>query len=172
METTTPISTLEFTKRANIVVRAVIRHDDKYLVVQEGKPYCYGKYAFVGGKLDMGEFLADAVVREIKEETEVVAKPLGIIGVRHSLWEDGEGFTVEFFFLAEALEIPETFPTSKEIIAVHWKTVEELESIKAAGEFRNTSQEAVVGYLREGKTLPLTQLKQDMTGSLKGASLK
>jgi 8-oxo-dGTP diphosphatase len=48
-----------------------------------------GRYMLPGGLLDPGETLDVAVVREVREETGVIAEPRGIIGVRSRYTERG-----------------------------------------------------------------------------------
>jgi 8-oxo-dGTP pyrophosphatase MutT (NUDIX family) len=43
-----------------------------------------GRWALVGGIVDPGESPADAVVREVFEETAVVVEPIRVTGVYHS----------------------------------------------------------------------------------------
>ena len=56
-----------------IAGKAVIRYNDKILVVRESSKYAdgtqVGKYDVVGGRLTPGEPFADSLLREIKEET-------------------------------------------------------------------------------------------------------
>ena len=53
----------------NIVCATVIVRDNKILMVQEAKKKAYKKWWIPGGKLDEGETVFDAAVRETKEET-------------------------------------------------------------------------------------------------------
>lgn len=53
------------------VVAAIIKYQDKILCVQRGKgkyDYISLKYEFPGGKVEKGESLTEAIVREIQEE--------------------------------------------------------------------------------------------------------
>lgn len=60
------------------VVAAIIKHNDKILCVQRGEhkfDYIADKFEFPGGKVEPGETLQEAVIREIKEELDMVIKP-------------------------------------------------------------------------------------------------
>jgi ADP-ribose pyrophosphatase YjhB (NUDIX family) len=54
-----------------------------------------GRWALPGGQMDVGEYLADSAVREVKEETGLAVEVVGIIGIytdpRHVIaYDDGE----------------------------------------------------------------------------------
>jgi ADP-ribose pyrophosphatase YjhB (NUDIX family) len=53
----------------SIVCGVVLEHNGKYLLVQEKQPKAYGKWSLPGGRVDAGETLEQAAVREAKEET-------------------------------------------------------------------------------------------------------
>ena len=52
-----------------VIVGAVIEKEGKYLLVQEAKESCRGKWNLPAGHLDPGETMADGAKREAKEET-------------------------------------------------------------------------------------------------------
>ena len=60
-------------KKASInVVAAVICEDKKFLIAQRGRRKDYGLlWEFPGGKVEQGETLEEALLREIKEEIDV-----------------------------------------------------------------------------------------------------
>ena len=58
------------TARPTVAVGAfVFDGDDRVLLVQRGRPPGEGLWTVPGGRVELGESLADAVVREVREET-------------------------------------------------------------------------------------------------------
>jgi 8-oxo-dGTP diphosphatase len=66
----------------------VVRHNE-ILVVRMTYGPSRGRYMLPGGLLDPGETLDGAVVREVQEETGIIAEPRGIIGVRSRYTDRG-----------------------------------------------------------------------------------
>lgn len=50
-------------------VSAAIYHQGRFLLVRRGRPPALGLYAFPGGRIEAGETAAEAVRREVSEET-------------------------------------------------------------------------------------------------------
>ncbi|APE45974.1 ADP-ribose pyrophosphatase (plasmid) [Sulfitobacter alexandrii] len=57
-------------------VLAVMQHEDRFLLVRRANPPDAGYWGFPGGKMEPGETVTDAAVRELFEETAVVAEPV------------------------------------------------------------------------------------------------
>lgn len=57
------------------VVAAIIHHEGKILATQRGYGDFKDGWEFPGGKVEKGESPEEAIVREIKEELDVVIKP-------------------------------------------------------------------------------------------------
>jgi 8-oxo-dGTP diphosphatase len=55
--------------RPQIAVGAIVIHDDALLMVQRANDPGKGLWSLPGGRVEHGEFLADALRREVKEET-------------------------------------------------------------------------------------------------------
>lgn len=51
-----------------VVAEVVLQKDDKFLLVQEKQAKAYGKWNLPAGKVDKGESLEQAAVREAREE--------------------------------------------------------------------------------------------------------
>lgn len=64
-----------------IIVGGVVEKDNKYLLVQESKPKCYGKWNIPAGHLDPGESIFDGAKREIKEETNCDVELTGVCNI-------------------------------------------------------------------------------------------
>jgi len=63
-------------------VGGVIWHNDRVLLVQRRQNPGKGMWTIPGGYVDQGESIGDAIIREIREETGISAKPLSVICVR------------------------------------------------------------------------------------------
>ncbi len=57
-----------------------MRRNELLLIQRAGEPYA-GQWALVGGKWDFGETLAEAVVREVQEETGLITQFVALRGV-------------------------------------------------------------------------------------------
>lgn len=64
-----------------LTVDAVWIRAGKVLLVRRGNPPFRGFWAFPGGFVELEETVEEAVVRELHEETGLVGRPVGIVGV-------------------------------------------------------------------------------------------
>ena len=62
-------------------VGAVVFRDDDVLLIKRGKPPFEGQWSIPGGKLEYGEKVKDAIIREVMEETGVEISFIGILDV-------------------------------------------------------------------------------------------
>lgn len=63
-----------------LAVGAVVVHDGQLLLVRRGRPPAAGLWSVPGGRVEPGETLADAVVREVREETGLDVEPRELLG--------------------------------------------------------------------------------------------
>lgn len=72
----------------------VVRRGHRFLLTQEQK---YGKtWSIPGGRVEPGESLANAAVREVLEETGVPVRLDGVLRIEHSPGDDGSRVRVIF----------------------------------------------------------------------------
>ncbi|WP_436786458.1 NUDIX hydrolase [Yinghuangia sp. YIM S10712] len=85
-----------------IDVHVILREGDKILLSQRGSPYGYGQWHAPSGKLDAGEPLISAAVREAYEEVGVDIEPdhLRLVHVVHHRQGGGSADRIGFFFEA------------------------------------------------------------------------
>src|SRR5687768_4772169 len=72
-------------------VLAIARRGEKLLLVRRRNPPDAGKWGFPGGAQELGETVAAAAVRELREETGVEADPSGALDVVDFIERDQEG---------------------------------------------------------------------------------
>ncbi len=77
--------------RPIVGVLAVVLRGDRALVVRRANPPMAGRWGFPGGVLELGETVAEGAMRELVEETGVVAEPIGPLTVIDTIDRDDEG---------------------------------------------------------------------------------
>ena len=71
-------------------VGALIFDRDRILMAQRGKEPLKGWWSLPGGALELGESLADGVRREVREETGLEIRPLGVLEIFERIMRDAE----------------------------------------------------------------------------------
>lgn len=72
-------------------VSIVVLDGDRVLLVRRGRPPNAGRHAPVGGRVEPGEALEAAALREVAEETGVTVRLVGRCGSREIAATDGDG---------------------------------------------------------------------------------
>ena len=88
--------------RPIVAVLAVVLRGEQALIVQRAQQPNAGRWGFPGGVLELGETVAEGAMRELAEETGIVAKPAGILDVHDAITRDAEG-RVQFHYLLIAV---------------------------------------------------------------------
>ena len=111
-----------------IIVGGVLEKDGKYLLVQEAREKCYGKWNLPAGHLDPNETIIEAAKREIKEESGLDVELTGVCQIGNRKSEDD--IFVSVIFSTKVLGGDIKFDPN-EILDVKWFLYEELLSMKA-----------------------------------------
>lgn len=61
------------------------------LLIQRAKPPAAGFYSLPGGRVERGEVMADAAIRELQEETGLLARMIGFVDHVEHIERDGAG---------------------------------------------------------------------------------
>lgn len=80
-----------------IVGSLIINNNNKLLFCKS--PKWKGKYTIFGGKVEYGETIEDAVIRETKEETRLDVKPIAKLGILNSIFDSGFHEKRHFIFI-------------------------------------------------------------------------
>ena len=142
--------------KPTLVVSAGIVRDDRLLMVQEGKEHCRGMWGLPGGRVEPDEPLCDAIVREIREETALEARPIGITRVIRYVSQLGY-HTIRFNFVVEV--IGGTMRVDgDEILDALWMSFDEIDAL-ADEQIRTPSiARQLIRDVREHRIYPLDSI--------------
>lgn len=111
--------------RVEVVAAAVIKKDERYLLVQEKQKRAYGLWNFPAGRVDVGDTIEQTAVKEAKEETGYdVALVRKLI-----VHQDTANESVKHAFEANIIGGELLFPKD-EILDAQWFTVDEIRKMK------------------------------------------
>jgi ADP-ribose pyrophosphatase len=79
-------------------VSVLVQREGKVLLVQRGRPPAAGYWAFPGGRVELGEKLAEAAAREVQEETGLQVE-IGDLIDRAEIIRRDEGGAIEAHFV-------------------------------------------------------------------------
>ena len=110
----------------------LLRDDANRMLVQDRTDPSWPVLCFPGGHVEIGETCADAVIREMQEETGLTVLNPHLCGVKQFPIENGRYLV----FLFEASEY-EGELTSSEEGAMYWVPAEQLKSVNPVSDFED-----------------------------------
>ena len=88
-----------YPQRPILAVSAAILRDDKLLVVRRARHPAINLYTLPGGGVEVGETLAQAVAREVREETALEIEPVALAGHREVIARDAQARVERHFVI-------------------------------------------------------------------------
>jgi len=111
------------------VAHTVVRHAGRFLLVKERK---HGLWFLPGGRVEEGEGLLDAALRETREETGVPVQLEALLRLEHT--PTAYGARLRVFFLARPVDIDLPLrPDGREILEARWFEVHEISALALRG---------------------------------------
>jgi 8-oxo-dGTP diphosphatase len=112
-------------------VGALIFKDDCILMAQRGKQPLQGWWSLPGGALEVGERLADAVRREVREETGLEIEPLGVLEIFERIMKDETGAAEYHYVLVDYVceVVGGTLRPGDDVCAVDWVKKKDLQKL-------------------------------------------
>lgn len=114
--------------RARLSVGAVIVRDGAILLVRRANPPFEGYWSLPGGKVNFGERIHNALVREVREETGLVVEPGKFAGLLESIDPDGGWHFVILDYFAEVTG--GTLIAKDDALEATWVQMEEITKMK------------------------------------------
>ena len=117
----------EYPERPVVGVGGVVIRDGRALLVRRGSKPLKGQWSIPGGTLELGETIAEGVVRELREETGLDVRVVDLIEVFERIFP-GEGRPQYHFVILDYLcEAPNGTPQpGSDVTDVAFATEEEL----------------------------------------------
>jgi 8-oxo-dGTP diphosphatase len=88
-----------YPQRPYLAVSAAIVRDGKVLVVRRARKPALNLYTLPGGAVETGETLHEAVIREVREETQLTIEPVALAGHREAIMRDDQGRVERHFVI-------------------------------------------------------------------------
>jgi ADP-ribose pyrophosphatase YjhB (NUDIX family) len=117
-----PLDDRRYPQRPIIGVGALILKRDRILMAQRGKKPLKGSWSLPGGALETGESLADGVRREVREETGLDIRTLGVLEIFERIMRDASGAPEYHYVLIDYMcrMVGGTLAPGDDVCAVEW----------------------------------------------------
>ena len=113
------------TIKVEVVAGVVLKKDGKYLLLQEKQPKAYMLWNFPAGRVDVGETIEQAAIRETKEESGYDVELIRQIKIFHAKSTDVVKHVFEAKIIGGELNFPED-----EMLDAKWFTFDEIKGMK------------------------------------------
>ncbi len=114
--------------KPEVAVGAVARRGDELLLVQRGRAPAVGEWSLPGGRVQFGETLSAAVVREVGEETGLQVAVNRYLGWVERIGADPEPYHFVIHDFLVDLRDPSSTPVAgDDAAAVEWVHIDRLE---------------------------------------------
>lgn len=108
------------------VVYAFIRNKNNQILMVENHE---GHWSFPGGKVETGESLEKAVIREVEEETGLIIKPGKIVAINEGKFLKRNHHAIFITFEGEIIGGIEGIRMPDEILHLQWFSMEEADKL-------------------------------------------
>jgi mutator protein MutT len=121
-----------YPQRPLVGVGAILFQGDRILMAQRGKEPLKGWWSLPGGALETGEALAEAVRREVREETGLEVEPQRVFEIFERIIRDEAGAPEYHYVLIDYVcRVTGGEPRAgDDVCAVEWMRLEELRGLQ------------------------------------------
>jgi mutator protein MutT len=124
----------EYPDRPLLGVGALIVEQNRVLLVRRANPPLQGQWSIPGGLVEVGETTKAAVIREVREETELVIEPVKLVEVFERIISDATGRVQYHFVLMDYLcrVLSGEALAGSDVSELRWASFGELETLGVA----------------------------------------
>ncbi|KSU83434.1 MULTISPECIES: NUDIX hydrolase [Fictibacillus] len=144
-----------------LAAAGLVIQDGKWLMVKKNYGGLKGKWSIPAGFVNAGETVDEAAVREVKEETGMASRPVGILGVRTGVINHEISDNMVIFLLEP--EGGSLIPQDREIQEAQFLSPEELRNDPATSvmvhHFLNEKESALLEHINPGDIFGYTSYK-------------
>lgn len=128
----------EYPSQPIVGVGAIIVRDGKILLAKRGSEPGKGKWSVPGGLVELGEKVEKAVVREVKEETDLDVETIRLVDAVNNIIKDSNGKLRFHFVILDfmAMLMGGTLQSSSDVVDTKWVGLEEVEDYDLTDTFR------------------------------------
>jgi len=132
-----------------VTIDAIIMENKKILLVQRGHPPFVDSWALPGGHIELGEIVEDAVLREIKEETNLNVKIDKLFNVYSEPDRDPRGHYITIVYVCSMKNKNQKVLGGDDAKVAKFFEIEELKNLKIAFDHREIINDYMA--LKNGK---------------------
>lgn len=135
----------EYPQRPVVGVGGVVVRDGAVLLVKRAAEPLRGRWSLPGGAVELGETLEAAVARELKEETSLTVRVLGLVEAFDRITRDADGRARYHYVLLDFLCEPvDANPVAgSDVDAVAWARPEEFAAYELGPHVRRVCEKAL-----------------------------
>ncbi|HDD44274.1 MAG TPA: NUDIX domain-containing protein [Candidatus Desulfofervidus auxilii] len=125
-------------------VGAIIFKENSVLLIKRAHPPAQGIWSIPGGLVKLGETLKEAIIREVKEETNLKVEVKELIEIVERILQDKEGKIEYHFIIIDFLcSVLEGNPKAQsDAQAICWQPLDDLDKLKISAELKNIIKKA------------------------------
>ena len=134
-----------YPERPYLAVSAAIIRDGKVLIARRARPPAQDLFTLPGGAVETGERLAEAVIREVREETRLEIEPVALAGSREVIVRDKGGRIERHFVVlcfAARYVAGEAVP-NEELAELRWMDPQDITGLRTTEGLAEIVAEAV-----------------------------
>lgn len=122
----------EYPQRPIIAVGGVVIQGGRVLLIRRGQPPLEGRWSIPGGILEIGETITAAIERELKEETGVSVRVMGLLEIYEKVLRDSDNRAQYHFVILDYLceFVGGTAEAAADVTDTAWVAEEDLEKLQ------------------------------------------